>query len=162
MIMPQSRNMPIEVRVFLITNHYHAFVLLISTFRISVKNIVRRAFLEDPLCRKVVNDPAQRFGIGIPVNFYMELFLSGFPGFGTAWQRHISVRDRDISVSDRHISVSERERYLCLRERYLCVREISLSEIEISVSERYLCLREDISVGKRHISVLDISISERR
>ena len=48
--------------------------------------------MEDPLCRKVVNDPAQHFGIGIPVNFYMESLLSGFHGFGTAWQRHISVR----------------------------------------------------------------------
>ena len=69
--------MPIEVRGFLITNHYHVFVLLISTFFFR-ENIVWRAFLEDPLCRKVVNDPAQHFGIGIPVNFYMESLLSGF------------------------------------------------------------------------------------
>ena len=97
-------------------------------------------FWRIPYVENVIWDPTQLLGVGFPINFYVELILSGFCGFWTVWQRHISVgarnissereislSERDISVWERHISVWERRLYL--RDTDLCLREPYLSSL---------------------------------
>ena len=48
-------------------------------------------FWRIPYVENVIWGTTQLFGVGFPVNFYVEFILSGCYGFGTVWQRHISV-----------------------------------------------------------------------